>query len=114
MNAKAPWVYLALLCLLVLTLDMVTWDVNPPWFRVVFGNIFFVGLVIILVRQHIVLKRRKQLGRQGRCSCGYDLRKTPVKKTSRHSFDVWGRMSSTRKIVICPECGKKQVLWEHE
>jgi len=114
MNAKSSWVYGLLLCLMFLTIRMVTWDVNPLWFRVVFGNVLAVVVVIIAVRQHKLLKRREQFGRQGRCSCGYDLRETPAKKTSRHSFDIWGRMRSTKKIVVCPECGKEQVLWEHE
>ena len=100
--------------LLLLTIQIVTWEVNPLWFRVVFGSVVGVGLLIVVVRQHKVLKRREQLRRHGRCSCGYDLRGSPAKETSRHWFDVWRRMSSTKKILVCPECGTTQVWWEHE
>ena len=114
MNARDSWVGAVVALVLLLTLSVVTWNGYPGWFRIVFGTAIFVGLLLVVVRQQIELKRREEHGLQGRCSCGYDLRETPAKKTSRHSFDVWGRMSSTKKIVVCPECGKKQALWDHE
>lgn len=113
LSERTPLIIGLLALLLALSINT---RVLPPAWRLplnAIGGAIFVGLLVYELR-----RRPLTLGGPARqinstCECGYDLRGTPPQETSQHFFDVRKRMASTRKIVICPECGKKQKLWEH-
>ena len=74
------------------------------------------GAIVLSAVAIVLVDRRTRLlddyRRSGRCHCGFDLRATPPKETSVHSFGVDESMSSTKKIIVCPECGAEHIVWE--
>jgi hypothetical protein len=92
-------------------------DLLPTIWRVLLGAIgvaLGIGMLAYVIRHGTLVTREEKLRREGKCDCGYDLRGAPPKETYKHFFDVWKRMGSTRKVVVCPECGKKHTQWDHD
>ena len=106
-----------LMLLLLIPMALAVVDAIPIAWRLTFQGsalVLVIGMLISAIRRGPWLERHEQLRREGKCVCGYDLRGAPPRETSRHLFDVWGRMRSTKKTIVCPECGKKHVVWEHD
>ena len=118
MNASSRKFAEPLLMLLLLIAMALTFvDAIPNAWRWTYQGsalVLVIGMLIAGIRRGHWLEPHEQLRREGKCVCGYDLRGAPPRETSRHLFDVWGRMRSTKKTIVCPECGKKHVVWEHD
>lgn len=79
------------------------------WTALAIGLVAVAAVIVVVDRRTRVLERRR---RAGHCDCGFDLRAAPPKHVSVHSFGVDDRMSSTKKTIVCPECGREQTRWD--